>query len=85
MHTGKKSHTFFKVRPAKNEKGKGKARADSEAGDATSSDEGENTSGEDAGPDAPLGDEDEFDEIADRFESSYNFRFEEPYVSHFFR
>ena len=28
-------------------------------------------------------DEDEFDDLADTFESSYNFRFEEPYVSQF--
>lgn len=27
-----------------------------------------------------LDDEDEFEDIVDRFESSYNFRFEEPYV-----
>lgn len=26
-------------------------------------------------------DEDDFEEIVDRFESSYNFRFEEPYVT----
>ncbi len=26
-------------------------------------------------------DEDDFDDIADTFESSYNFRYEEPYVS----
>ena len=28
-------------------------------------------------------DEDEFDDIADAFESSYNFRFEEPYVPYY--
>ena len=26
--------------------------------------------------------EDEFDDVVDRFESSYNFRFEEPWVPH---
>lgn len=29
-------------------------------------------------------DEDEFDDVVDRFEASYNFRFEEPYVSQFY-
>jgi protein KRI1 len=32
----------------------------------------------DADPNADLLEDDEFDEVADRFESSYNFRFEEP-------
>ena len=27
-------------------------------------------------------DEDDFDDVVDRFESSYNFRFEEPYACH---
>ncbi len=31
-------------------------------------------------PERDLSDEDEFDDVVDRFESSYNFRFEEPYV-----
>lgn len=32
------------------------------------------------GAPAELEDDDEFDEVVERFESSYNFRFEEPYV-----
>ena len=60
-------------------KGKREAESDSEA----------DASGSEAGPKGevdglPNEDEDEFDDIADAFESSYNFRFEEPYVPYFF-
>ena len=57
-------------------KGKGKARPqdDSLSEPSLAVDEG----GEDA-VDGEL-DDDDFDEIVDRFESSYNFRFEEPCV-----
>jgi len=41
--------------------------------------------GDAAGKPGPIGDiiqsdDEDFEEIAERFESSYNFRFEEPYV-----
>ena len=58
-------------------KGKGKADSDSEA---DSSDAEAGAKGEVDG--LPNEDEDEFDDIADAFESSYNFRFEEPCVPH---
>jgi protein KRI1 len=35
-----------------------------------------------AGPNGDLLEDDEFDEVAERFESSYNFRFEEPDAAH---
>ena len=57
-------------------KGKGKAGADSV--NAEDEQQSEDEADDEGG--APDLDEDEFDEIADRFESSYNFRFEEPYV-----
>ncbi|KAI0827632.1 KRI1-like family C-terminal-domain-containing protein [Trametes gibbosa] len=48
--------------------GEGKSVADSESDDGESQGEGEHL----------LSDDDTFDEVAERFESSYNFRFEEP-------
>ena len=66
-----------------NKKGKSKAPAvnfdldDDDSSDDTSAEE------EQSGAEATGSlDEDDFDEITDRFESSYNFRFEEPYVPH---
>lgn len=55
-------------------KGKGKSEADSDSEGSDDDDEAQEVKHQ------PL-DEDDFDEVADRFESSYNFRFEEPYVS----
>lgn len=55
-------------------KGKGKPEADSDSEGSDDDDEVQEVKHQ------PL-DEDDFDEVADRFESSYNFRFEEPYVS----
>ena len=55
-------------------KGKGKARAGSDVDEDDSADDAEEQAdGNDL-------DEDEFDDVVDRFESSYNFRFEEPYA-----
>ena len=54
--------------------GKGKERA---ADDSDANEEGNDGDGQDY---AQTVDEDEFDDVVDNFESSYNFRFEEPYV-----
>ncbi len=54
-------------------KGKGKAGSDSDVDDS-------NDEADEKGEERGFVDEDEFDDVADAFESSYNFRFEEAYV-----
>ncbi|KAI0644883.1 KRI1-like family C-terminal-domain-containing protein [Trametes meyenii] len=55
---------------------KGKKKADADSGSTSDGDTSD--SGEEKGAPNESLDEDDFDEVADRFESSYNFRFEEP-------
>ncbi|CAL1711960.1 unnamed protein product [Somion occarium] len=66
----KRLPTYHEITASSKSKGKGKAKQNPE----TESDGGDESTAEDE----ELSEEVEFDEIADRFESSYNFRFEEP-------
>ncbi|KAL6304942.1 KRI1-like family C-terminal-domain-containing protein [Sparassis latifolia] len=67
--------TYSEITASK--KGKGKANGTSTA-DSDLEDEVEEQEGTGADAQSEELDEDEFDEVVDRFESSYNFRFEEP-------
>ncbi|GJE97316.1 Kri1 domain-containing protein [Phanerochaete sordida] len=78
----KRLPTYKEITESKGKKGRGKARADSPM-DEDDGEEEQRQSGSVADDEGADGvDEDEFDEVADRFESSYNFRFEEPGADH---
>ena len=63
----------------RNRKNKSKARGSEDEGGMAASYSGSSSDSEvDGGTNNVIEDEDEFDDIADVFESSYNFRFEEP-------
>ena len=70
----KRIPTYKEVTSSKKDKGKQRAEPDSSDSDSNASG-GEEDSKPTADPDI---DESDFEEIVDRFESSYNFRFEEP-------
>lgn len=77
--SAKRLPTFDEItstKPSKS-KSKSKASAKTEDGDDQSKDESD---AEDTNENL-IEDEDEFEDVVDVFESSYNFRFEEPYVS----
>lgn len=73
--SAKRLPTYSEITSSKSKKEKGKARADSPVDEDEEAEEPASENGLEE-----VADEDVFDEIADRFETSYNFRFEEPYV-----
>ena len=75
--SSKRVPTYNEITSSKKSKGKARAQEEEEESmEAHQSDMEENV----FPTNDPGVDSDDFDEIADRFESSYNFRFEEPYV-----
>jgi protein KRI1 len=67
--------TYNEITVSKKGKSKAKGPLSNDVGSDSSSEGSDETNDEDNDID-----EDEFDDIVDRFESSYNFHFEEPYV-----
>lgn len=73
--SAKRLPTYKEITESKGKKDKGKARADTPMD--VDEEQRSESEADDEGANEEI-DEDEFDEVADRFESSYNFRFEEP-------
>ncbi|KAI0343514.1 Krr1-domain-containing protein [Trametopsis cervina] len=72
--SAKRLPTYREITSSNRNKGKGKARADADESD---DDHSSGASGSESERNGDF-DEEEFDDVADIFETSYNFRFEEP-------
>ena len=80
--SAKRFPTYTEVTSVRNRKKGPSKAAGSEDEEGAATDSSGSSSESEVGGDAGVAveDQDEFDDVADVFESSYNFRFEEPYV-----
>jgi protein KRI1 len=79
--SAKRLPTYTEVTSVRNRKKKSKAKGSGDEEGTNAASSGSSSESEvDGGVNNVIEDEEEFDDVADAFESSYNFRFEEPYV-----
>lgn len=79
--SAKRLPTYTEITSTRNRKTKSKAKGPGHDEGSTTDSSGRPSESEaDGGSHNMIEDEDEFDDVVDVFESSYNFRFEEPYV-----
>ena len=79
--SAKRLPTYTEVTSARNRKTRSKIEGPGDYGGGAAGSPGGSSDPESSGSDNMIEDEDEFDDVADVFESSFNFRFEEPYVA----
>ena len=78
--SAKRLPTYTEVTSVRNHKKNSEGEGSEDEDGAAADPSGNSSESEIDGPDNLIEDPEEFDDVADVFESSYNFRFEEPYV-----